>query len=203
MGKGSHDPKADEPAKLVSRTLTMKRSASRDLLGDALDCAASCIDAAALDAYRLDYASYRLGAMRGAKGEQPSATDDKAAMIQREFELTEALKKKTEELHAAQRQVEELTRATRDLDAVRASFATADAALDRIQLTARNNLRERMESRRTKRVARVEKATSQVKKNSAAGPIECSTYSFTTGAPVTTEVSVSYTHLTLPTICSV
>ena len=57
MGKGSHDPKADEPAKLVSRTLTMKRSASRDLLGDALDCAASCIDAAALDAYRLDYAS--------------------------------------------------------------------------------------------------------------------------------------------------
>ena len=71
--------------------------------------------------------------MRGAKGEQPSATDDKAAMIQREFELTEALKKKTEELHAAQRQVEELTRATRDLDAVRASFATADAALDRIQ----------------------------------------------------------------------
>ena len=87
----------------------MKRSASRDLLGDALDCAASCIDAAALDAYRLDYASYRLGAMRGAKGEQPLATDDKAAMIQREFELTEALKKKTEELHAAQRQVEELT----------------------------------------------------------------------------------------------
>jgi len=191
MGKGSHDPKADEPAKLVSRTLTMKRSASRDLLGDALDCAASCIDAAALDAYRLDYASYRLGAMRGAKGEQPLATDDKAAMIQREFELTEALKKKTEELHAAQRQVEELTRATRDLDAVRASFATADAALDRIQLTARNNLRERMESRRTKRVARVEKATSQVKKNSAAGPIECSTYSFTTGAPVTTEVLVA------------
>ena len=59
MGKGSHDPKADEPAKLVSRTLTMKRSASRDLLGDALDCAASCIDAAALDAYRLDYASFR------------------------------------------------------------------------------------------------------------------------------------------------
>ena len=126
--------------------------------------------------------------MRGAKGEQPSANDDKAAMIQREYELTEALKKKTEELHAAQRQVEELTRATRDLDAVRASFATADAALDRIQLTARNNLRERMESRRTKRVARVEKATSQVKKNSAAGPIECSTYSFTTGAPVTPEV---------------
>ena len=110
--------------------------------------------------------------MRGAKGEQPSANDDKAAMIQREYELTEALKKKTEELHAAQRQVEELTRATRDLDAVRASFATADAALDRIQLTARNNLRERMETRRTKRVARVEKATSQVAKNSAAGPIE-------------------------------
>ena len=50
MGKGSHDPKADEPAKLAGRTLTMKRSASRDLLGDALDCAASCIDAAALDA---------------------------------------------------------------------------------------------------------------------------------------------------------
>ena len=48
-----------------------------------------------------------------------------------------------------------------------------------------------MESRRTKRVARVEKATSQVKKNSAAGPIECSTYSFTTGAPVTTEVLVA------------
>ena len=61
MGKGSHDPKADEPAKLVSRTLTMKRSASRDLLGDALDCAASCIDAAALDAYRLDYASSAVG----------------------------------------------------------------------------------------------------------------------------------------------
>mmetsp|Transcript_15256 Transcript_15256/g.41524 ORF Transcript_15256/g.41524 Transcript_15256/m.41524 type:complete len:604 (-) Transcript_15256:143-1954(-) len=134
---------------------------------------------------------YRLGAMRGAKGEQPSANDDKAAMIQREYELTEALKKKTEELHAAQRQVEELTRATRDLDAVRASFATADAALDRIQLTARNNLRERMESRRTKRVARVEKATSQVAKNSAAGPIEGSSYSFTTGAPVTTEVLVA------------
>ncbi len=129
--------------------------------------------------------------MRGAKGEQPSANDDKAAMIQREYELTEALKKKTEELHAAQRQVEELTRATRDLDAVRASFATADAALDRIQLTARNNLRERMETRRTKRVARVEKATSAVAKNSAAGPIECSTYSFTTGAPVTTEVLVA------------
>ena len=35
--------------------------------------------------------------MRGAKGEQPSANDDKAAMIQREYELTEALKKKTEE----------------------------------------------------------------------------------------------------------
>ena len=61
MGKGSHDPKADEPAKLAGRTLTMKRSASRDLLGDALDCAASCIDAAALDAYRLDYASFRNG----------------------------------------------------------------------------------------------------------------------------------------------
>ena len=57
MGKGSHDPQANEPAKLAARTLTMKRSASRDLLGDALDCAASCIDAAALDAYRLDYAS--------------------------------------------------------------------------------------------------------------------------------------------------
>ena len=61
MGKGSHDPKADEPSKLAGRTLTMKRSASRDLLGDALDCAASCIDAAALDAYRLDYASFRNG----------------------------------------------------------------------------------------------------------------------------------------------
>ena len=61
MGKGSHDPKADEPAKLAGRTLTMKRSASRDLLGDALDCAASCIDAAALDAYRLDYASFQNG----------------------------------------------------------------------------------------------------------------------------------------------
>ena len=61
MGKGSHDPQADEPAKLAARTLTMKRSASRDLLGDALDCAASCIDAAALDAYRLDYASFRNG----------------------------------------------------------------------------------------------------------------------------------------------
>ena len=61
MGKGSHDPQADEPAKLAARTLTMKRSASRDLLGDALDCAASCIDAAALDAYRLDYASSALG----------------------------------------------------------------------------------------------------------------------------------------------
>ena len=59
MGKGSHDPQADEPAKLAARTLTMKRSASRDLLGDALDCAASCIDAAALDAYRLDYASFK------------------------------------------------------------------------------------------------------------------------------------------------
>jgi hypothetical protein len=61
MGKGSHDPQADEPAKLAARTLTMKRSASRDLLGDALDCAASCIDAAALDAYRLDYASSASG----------------------------------------------------------------------------------------------------------------------------------------------
>ena len=61
MGKGSHDPQADEPAKLAARTLTMKRSASRDLLGDALDCAASCIDAAALDAYRLDYASSAVG----------------------------------------------------------------------------------------------------------------------------------------------
>ena len=61
MGKGSHDPTADEPSKLAGRTLTMKRSASRDLLGDALDCAASCIDAAALDAYRLDYASFRNG----------------------------------------------------------------------------------------------------------------------------------------------
>ena len=61
MGKGSHDPKADEPSKLAGRTLAMKRSASRDLLGDALDCAASCIDAAALDAYRLDYASSALG----------------------------------------------------------------------------------------------------------------------------------------------
>ena len=61
MGKGSHDPQADEPAKLAARTLTMKRSASRDLLGDALDCAASCIDAAALDAYRLDYASSAFG----------------------------------------------------------------------------------------------------------------------------------------------
>ena len=61
MGKGSHDPKADEPSKLAGRTLTMKRSASRDLLGDALDCAASCIDAAALDAYRLDYASSAFG----------------------------------------------------------------------------------------------------------------------------------------------
>ena len=69
----------------------MKRSASRDLLGDALDCAASCIDAAALDAYRLDYASYRLGAMRGAKGEQPLATDDKAAMIQRELDVYEVV----------------------------------------------------------------------------------------------------------------
>ena len=59
MGKGSHDPQADEPAKLAARSLTMKRSASRDLLGDALDCAASCIDAAALDAYRLDYASFQ------------------------------------------------------------------------------------------------------------------------------------------------
>ena len=58
MGKGSHDPQAEEPAKLAARSLTMKRSASRDLLGDALDCAASCIDAAALDAYRLDYASF-------------------------------------------------------------------------------------------------------------------------------------------------
>ena len=61
MGKGSHDPQANEPAKLAARTLTMKRSASRDLLGDALDCAASCIDAAALDAYRLDYASSAFG----------------------------------------------------------------------------------------------------------------------------------------------
>ena len=43
----------------------MTRSLSRELLGPPLLEAAQVTDAAALDAYRLDYASYRLGAMRG------------------------------------------------------------------------------------------------------------------------------------------
>lgn len=190
MGKGSHDPYADEPRRMAAQTLVMTRSASREMLGEALACAAKCTDAASLDAYRLDYASYRLGAMRGAKGEQPCPQSDKAAFIQREYELTEALKRKTEELHAAHRQVEELTRATRDLDAVRASFATSDAALDRVQLDARHRLRTGLADRRAKRVERVQEATAAVA-NKSRGPIACSTYSFTTGAPVTTEVLVA------------
>jgi len=190
MGKGSHDPYADEPRRMAAQTLVMKRSASREMLGEALACAAKCTDVASLDAYRLDYASYRLGAMRGAKGEQPCPQSDKAAFIQREYELTEALKRKTEELHAAHRQVEELTRSTRDLDAVRASFATSDAALDRVQLDARHRLRTGLAERRAKRVERVQEATAAVA-NKSKGPIECSKYSFTTGAPVTTEILVA------------
>ena len=52
----------------------MKRSKSSALLGVPLPFikADSAEDLLALDAYRLDYASHRLGHARGAKGERPA-----------------------------------------------------------------------------------------------------------------------------------
>jgi len=173
-----------------THVVTVRREASRELLGEALEFVQLANDPAALDAFRMDYASYRLGASHGAKGSRPQRADE-APLGERETKLAAQLKKTTEELVKARRRVDELTKSMRDLDAVRASYATDDAELNAVQLQARASIRDRAEKRRVSRVRRVESATAAVSRASGAGPIEASNYSFATGAPVTTDVFVA------------
>ncbi|KAH8063768.1 shikimate 3-dehydrogenase [Aureococcus anophagefferens] len=114
----------------------MKRSKSSELLGEPLPFikADSAEDLLALDAYRLDYASHRLGHARGAKGERPAtlATAGDAARLEREAALYRELKLANEALAAARERVADLTKTTRDLEAVRlvaASSATSAGGL--------------------------------------------------------------------------
>mmetsp|Transcript_21832 Transcript_21832/g.65444 ORF Transcript_21832/g.65444 Transcript_21832/m.65444 type:complete len:300 (-) Transcript_21832:314-1213(-) len=166
-------------------TAGMRRVASRELLGEALEIAKAHLDPVALDAYRMDYAAYRLGSVKGARGELPGRADvEKERSLAREQELMAELKKATEELAKAKVTVEELTKTTRDLEAVRDKYATDDSELSETQLQAREALRRSMGKRHEARVGRVQRATAHVASRTGVGPIECSKYCFTTGAPV-------------------
>ena len=171
----------------------MKRSKSSELLGEPLPFikADSAEDLLALDAYRLDYASHRLGHAKGAKGERPatSATAGDAARLEREAALYRELKLANEALAAARERVADLTKTTRDLEAVRLSYATADEMLSAPQRRARAELRDRLERRSASRSARVDAAKSVIK--TSGGGIDCATYSFTTGGAVVTDVRVA------------
>ena len=95
-----------------THVVTMRREASRELLGEALEFVQLANDPAALDAFRMDYASYRLGASHGAKGSRPQRADE-APLGERETKLAAQLKKTTEELVKARRRVDELTKSMR------------------------------------------------------------------------------------------
>mmetsp|Transcript_7368 Transcript_7368/g.24274 ORF Transcript_7368/g.24274 Transcript_7368/m.24274 type:complete len:462 (+) Transcript_7368:89-1474(+) len=148
---------------------------------------------AEFEAFRMNYAKYRLGAVEGAKGE--------IGQRQSEAKLYDELKQANLALAKAKEKVEELTQTTRDLEAIRKTYATADDCLDETQRASRDEIRKDIEARQQARVCRVEKAAEAIKvppkgglfkgKGKGAQLIEASTYHFTTGAPVRTEVLVA------------
>ncbi len=173
---------------------TLKRARSRELLGEPLPFikADSDADLVALDAYRMDYASHRLGYAHGAKGERPGENVAEADRVEREATLTRELRAATDALAKARVRVEELTATTRDLEAVRLSYATSDDKLNETQRSARSALRHEIDARSLSRGSRVEAARAEVDAKAATrGSLGCSRYSFTTGAPVKTEVLVA------------
>eukprot|EP00632_Arachnochrysis_sp_CCMP2950_P013940 CAMPEP_0185695952 /NCGR_PEP_ID=MMETSP1164-20130828/4831_1 /TAXON_ID=1104430 /ORGANISM="Chrysoreinhardia sp, Strain CCMP2950" /LENGTH=602 /DNA_ID=CAMNT_0028362823 /DNA_START=77 /DNA_END=1885 /DNA_ORIENTATION=+ len=176
------------PAKAAASMMTAEKStASLDDLGKKLGEPLPFIkvdseqDLYALEAYRQDYASYRLGAMKGAKGERPpSEAKIYADLATANKALTDALAK-----------VSELQQTTRDLEAIRAAYATRDENLDGRQREARSHLRDALYKRQDAKLRRVETAMRDVLGKAAKGHIEASTYHFTTGAPVKTDVLVA------------
>ena len=145
-------------------------------------------DAGALEAFRINYAKYRLGALKGAKGEigKVDATRESEARLYAE------LKEANRALAAARTKVFELQQTTRDLEALRAAYATSDENLNEDQRKARDAIRMQTEERHLARVGRVEKAAESIRKcDDRKKKIEASTYHFTTGSPVKTEVLVA------------
>jgi len=167
----------------------MKKSASRETLGAPLPFirVADEEEAGALEAFRMNYASYRLGAIHGAKGEVTELNMRKDAEAFLYGELAEANKALAE----AKQKVRELLNTTRDLEAIRAAFATSDDLLNEVQRTARQSLRVEIESRLAARTARVEAAVKDVLGKAGKGHVSATTYQFTTGAPVRTDVLVA------------
>mmetsp|Transcript_19075 Transcript_19075/g.24734 ORF Transcript_19075/g.24734 Transcript_19075/m.24734 type:complete len:573 (-) Transcript_19075:1172-2890(-) len=140
-------------------------------------------DLYALDQFRYDYASYRLGAIKGAKGERPSP--------EVEAKLYSDLAEANKALAEARAKVAELQQTTRDLEAIRAAYATRDDDLNGIQVVARKKLRADLIERASRRVCRVEKAITDVLGKAGKGDIAGETFEFTTGAPVKTEIHVA------------
>lgn len=102
-------------------------------------------------------------------------------------ELAEANKSLAE----ARQKVCELLNTTRDLEAIRAAFATSDDNLTDAQRGARHKLRMDIEERIQARTARVDAAIKHVLGKAAQGHINATTYQFTTGAPIRTDVLVA------------
>ncbi|KAJ8599110.1 hypothetical protein CTAYLR_006343 [Chrysophaeum taylorii] len=141
----------------------------------------------ALEAFRVNYASYRLGAIRGAKGEVTTLDGNK----ENEAKLYRELAQANKALAEARLKVSELLNTTRDLEAVRAAYATSDDNLDDGQRASRARLRTDIEFRMNQRMSRVEAAIKDVRGKAGKGHIAASQYQFTTGAPVRTDVLVA------------
>lgn len=168
----------------------MIRSHSRTMLGEPLDFVKAKLtseeEAGALEAYRLQYAQYRLGAAQGVKGESYSMGGEGI-----EARLISELALTTKALAKAESEVTAFKESMRDLEALREAYATKDENLTSVQREAREDLRREFDKRLTARTARVNESMKEVLGNAAQGNIGCSTYTFTTGEPVMTEVLVS------------
>lgn len=141
----------------------------------------------ALAAFRRNYANYRLGAIRGARGEVTAIKTQRDGEAHVYSELAAAKKALAE----ARQKVLELQNTTRDLESIRAAFATSDDLLDGSQHCAREALRRDISARLEARTARVNAALKDVLGKAGKGHVEATTYQFTTGSPSRTDVLVA------------
>ena len=79
-------------------------------------------------------------------------------------------------------------------------FETPDEALDATQLAARERTRAEEHRRDASRAARIAKARSGVVEKASRGSVMGSSYNFTTGAPVKTDVIVARGVVSAPTL---
>ncbi|KAJ1460530.1 hypothetical protein M885DRAFT_9818 [Pelagophyceae sp. CCMP2097] len=143
-------------------------------------------DGGALQAFRLNYASFRFGSASGAKGESPfHEKRGTEGALYAELALTHKA------LLGAEREVFALREAALDLEAMRAAYQTKDEDLAPSQRNSRGALRDEFARRHTQRTARVAAAAAELGSRVGKGSIGCTAYQFTTGEPVVTKVLVA------------